>query len=82
MEAQMRQAYANVQKLLAEYGATMDNVVDEVVFVTDMREAFEAAKKCRKEIFSGQPVVASTIVEVKKLAFPELLIEIKCVAKV
>jgi enamine deaminase RidA (YjgF/YER057c/UK114 family) len=82
MEAQMRQAYANVQKLLAEYGATMDNVVDEVVFVTDMQDAFEAATKCRKEIFSGQPVVASTIVEIKKLAFPELLIEIKCVAKV
>ena len=82
MEAQMRQAYANVQKLLAEYGATMDDVVDEVVFVTDMQDAFEAATKCRKEIFSGQPVVASTIVEIKKLAFPELLIEIKCVAKV
>ena len=82
MEAQMRQAYANVQKLLAEYGATMDNVVDEVVFVTDMQDAFEAATKCRKEIFSGAPVLASTIVEIKKLAFPELLIEIKCVAKV
>jgi enamine deaminase RidA (YjgF/YER057c/UK114 family) len=82
MEAQMRQAYANVQKLLAEHGATMDDVVDEVVFVTDMQDAFEAATKCRKEIFSGQPVVASTIVEIKKLAFPELLIEIKCVAKV
>ena len=82
MEAQMRQAYANVQKLLAEYGATMENVVDEVLFVTDMKDAFEAATKCRKEIFSGQPVVASTIVEIKKLAFPELLIEIKCVAKV
>ena len=82
MEAQMRQAYANVQKLLAEYGATMDNVVDEVLFVTDMKDAFEAATKCRKEIFSGRPVVASTIVEIKKLAFSELLIEIKCVAKV
>jgi enamine deaminase RidA (YjgF/YER057c/UK114 family) len=47
-----------------------------------MKDAFEAATKCRREIFSGQPVVASTIVEIKKLAFPELLIEIKCVAKV
>lgn len=81
MEAQMRQAYANVAKLLAEYGATMTNIVDEVVFATDMKEAFEAATKCRKEVFSGPPVVASTIVEIKKLAFPELMIEIKCVAK-
>jgi enamine deaminase RidA (YjgF/YER057c/UK114 family) len=82
MEAQMRQAYANVAKLLGEYGATMGNIVDEVVFVTDMKDAFEAATKCRKDVFSGSPVVASTIVEIKKLAFPELLIEIKCVAKV
>ena len=30
MEMQMRQAYANVQKVLAQYGATMANIVDEV----------------------------------------------------
>jgi len=82
MEAQMLQAYANVQKLLAEYGATMDNIIDEILFVTDMEAAFAAAVKCRKEIFSGTPVVASTIVEIERLAFPELMIEIKCVAKV
>jgi len=81
MEAQMRQAYANVMKLLAEYGATMENVVDEVLFVTDMEAAFEAATKCRPEVFSGLPVVASTIVQIGRLGFPELMIEIKCVAK-
>ena len=42
MEAQMRQAYINIQKVLAQYGATIDNVVDEVVFVTDMDAAFVA----------------------------------------
>jgi 2-iminobutanoate/2-iminopropanoate deaminase len=81
MEAQMRQAYANIQKVLAQYGATMDNVVDEVLFVTDMDTAFAAAVKCRQEVFSGTPVVASTIVQIQRLAFPELLIEIRCVAK-
>jgi 2-iminobutanoate/2-iminopropanoate deaminase len=81
MEAQMRQAYANVQKVLEQYGATMDNVVDEVLFVTDMDTAFAAAVKCRHEVFSGQPVIASTIVQIQRLAFPELMIEIKCVAK-
>jgi 2-iminobutanoate/2-iminopropanoate deaminase len=82
MEAQMRQAYANIKKLLAEYKATMDNVVDEVLFVTDMDAAFSAAVKCRREVFSGTPVVASTIVQIQRLAFPELMIEIKCVARV
>ena len=81
METQMRQAYANIKKVLAQYGATMDNIVDEVLFVTDMDSAFAAAVKCRQEIFSSTPIVASTIVQINRLAFPELMIEIKCVAK-
>ncbi|HEY5883408.1 MAG TPA: RidA family protein [Pyrinomonadaceae bacterium] len=81
METQMRQAYSNVTKVLAKYGMTMENIVDEVLFVTDMEAAFDAAVKCRPEVFSGSPVVASTIVEIRRLAFPELMIEIKCVAK-
>jgi 2-iminobutanoate/2-iminopropanoate deaminase len=82
MEAQMRQAYANIRKVLAQYGATMDNIVDEILFVTDMNTAFAAAVKCREDMFFGTPVVASTIVQIQRLAFPELMIEIKCVAKV
>ena len=82
MEAQMRQTYANVQTVLAQYGATMANLVDEVLFVTDMDAAFAAAVKCRREVFSGTPVVASTIVQIQRLAFPELMIEIRCVARV
>jgi enamine deaminase RidA (YjgF/YER057c/UK114 family) len=81
METQMRQTYANIQKVLSQYGATMDNIVDEVLFVTDMDSAFAAAVKCRREVFSTTPVVASTIVQIQRLAFPELMIEIKCVAK-
>jgi len=82
MEAQMRQAYTNIRKVLAQYGATMDNVVDETLFVTDMNTAFAAAVKCREDVFFGVPFVASTIVQVQRLAFPDLMIEIKCVAKV
>jgi 2-iminobutanoate/2-iminopropanoate deaminase len=82
MEAQMRQAYANIQKILLQYGATMENIVDEILFVTDMKTAFAAAVKCRQDIFSGTPVVASTIVQIQRLAFPELMIEIRCVAKI
>jgi enamine deaminase RidA (YjgF/YER057c/UK114 family) len=81
MEAQMRQAYANIQNVLVQYGATMDNVVEEILFVTDMDTAFAAATKCRNEVFSGTPIVASTIVQIQRLAFPELMIEIKCIAK-
>jgi 2-iminobutanoate/2-iminopropanoate deaminase len=44
----MRQAYANIEKVLAQYGATMENIVDEVLFVTDMDAAFAARVKCRQ----------------------------------
>jgi enamine deaminase RidA (YjgF/YER057c/UK114 family) len=82
MEVQLKQVYLNIQKLLAQHGATIENIVDEVLFVTDMDTAFTAAIKCRNDIFGGNPVVASTIVQIQRLAFPEYLIEIKCVAKV
>jgi enamine deaminase RidA (YjgF/YER057c/UK114 family) len=82
IETQMRQAYANIQKVLTQYGATMNNIVDEILFVTDMDAAMSVAPKCRKEIFSGTPVVASTIVQIQRLAYPDLLIEIKCVARI
>src|ERR671922_2986384 len=82
MEVQMRQAYANIKKVLAQYGATMDNIVDEVLFVTDMDAAFAARVKCKQEVFSGNPVLASTIVQVQRLAFPELMVEIRCICKV
>jgi len=81
MELQMRQSYINVKKVLASYGASMENIVDETLFVTDMETAFAAAIKCRHEVFSGKPIVASTIVQIQRLAYPGLLIEIKCIAK-
>jgi 2-iminobutanoate/2-iminopropanoate deaminase len=82
MEVQMRQAYTNIQKVLVQYGATMYNIVDEVLFVTDMDAAFAARVKCKQEVFSGNPVLTSTIVQIQRLAFPELMVEIRCICKV
>ncbi|MCZ6563301.1 MAG: Rid family hydrolase [Deltaproteobacteria bacterium] len=82
MEVQMRAAYANIGKVLAQYGATMDNVVDEMLFVTDMDAAFAARIKMKQEVFSGSPVLGSTIVQIQRLAFPQLMIEIRCIARV
>ena len=66
MEAQMRQAYANVEKVLAQYGATFDNVVDELLFVKDMDAAFAARVRWRQEILFREPVWASTIVQIQR----------------
>lgn len=55
--------------------------MDETVFATYMEAPFRAATKVRPEVFSGAPVVASTIAQITRLAFPQLMIEIKCGAK-
>ena len=82
METQMRQTYANAKKILSEFGATLDNVVEEVVYVTDMDKAMDVAGTVRKEAYgSEKPEVASTIFVTPRLAFPEQLIEIKFIAK-
>lgn len=82
MRIQMAQSYANAKEVLAQYGATLDNVVDEVLYVTDMDAAFAVAGAVREEAYGGRPVVASTILVTPRLAFPNQLIEIKIVAKV
>jgi enamine deaminase RidA (YjgF/YER057c/UK114 family) len=81
MELQMRQTYENIQKVLGNYGATMENLVDEVLFVTDIEAAFAARANIGRDVFSGFPTVASTLVQIGGLAFPELMVEIKVVAK-
>jgi enamine deaminase RidA (YjgF/YER057c/UK114 family) len=83
MEAQMRQTYANAKKILATFGATLDDVVEEVLYVTDMDQAFAAAGPVRKEAYgSTRPAVASTILVTPRLALAAQLIEIKFIAKV
>ncbi len=82
MRIQMAQSYTNAKKVLAQYGVTLDNVVEEVLYVTDMDAAFAVAGAVREEAYGGRPVVASTILVTPRLAFPNQLIEIKLIAKV
>ena len=83
MEIQMRQTYKNAEKILSHYGATLDNVVEEVVYVTDMDTAFAAAEPARKKAYgSEKPKVSSTLLVTPRLAFPHQLIEIKFIAHI
>ena len=77
----MRSAYANIAKVLAKYGATIDSVVEETVYATDMEAAMEARSRMKDEVFSGSPIVASTIVQIERLAVPEFMVEIRCTAR-
>jgi enamine deaminase RidA (YjgF/YER057c/UK114 family) len=77
MEEQIRQTYVNAKKLLAEYGATLDDVVEETLFVLDVPSAFAAGSKVRKEMYGTDvPQCASNLIGVSALAFPEQIVEI------
>ncbi len=81
--AQMKNAYAHVQSVLAQYGATMDNVVDETWFVTNIDNTMEKVGDlfaARAVIYGKKPQVSQTLVQVAGLVDPSFKIEIKCVA--
>ncbi|WP_454257759.1 RidA family protein [Pseudoxanthomonas mexicana] len=77
MEAQMRRTYENAQVLLTQLGGSLADVVEETLFVLDVPAAFAASGKVRPAVY-GQPVpqVASNLIGVSALVFPEQLIEI------
>lgn len=72
---QMKNCYADLDKVLKHYGCTFDDVVVENVFTTDMPAFLEHASY-RNSIYTRQFPTGSWL-EVKGLALPELLIEIE-----
>ncbi|MEO8770814.1 MAG: Rid family hydrolase [Ferruginibacter sp.] len=81
MEAQVRQSYVNIKKLLAGFDMNMDDVVEEVLYVLDIDEAFNARKKIGREFYPDPMGIPSTLIQVSGLALPGQLIEIKIIAK-
>ena len=80
---QMNNAYAHVESVLKEFDCTMNNVVDETWFVTDMHECMSQVQElfaARQAIYGKSPEVAQTLVQVVALVDPSFKIEIKCVA--
>jgi len=80
---QMKLAYQNVASVLAEFGADMDNIVDETWFVTDVNDCMaqvEALFTERHMIYGKAPEVSQTLVQIGALVDPALKIEIKCIA--
>ena len=74
MEQQMKNCYADLQKILEHYGCTFDDVIVENVFTTNMSE-FINVSGYRNSIYKKQ-FPTGTWLEVKGLALPGQLIEI------
>ena len=78
---QCRYAYGKVKKMLVAHGATMSDVVRQVVYVVDVRNR-EDYGKCRTEAFQGATLPASTGIYVSALAWPYMLFEVEITAVV
>ena len=75
LEQQMKNCYADLEKVLKHYGCTFDDVVVENVFTTDMALFLEKAGY-RNEIYKNHFPTGSWL-GVKELALPEFMIEIE-----
>jgi 2-iminobutanoate/2-iminopropanoate deaminase len=78
MEAQVRQTFANVQRLLNQAGASMDNVVKLTAFLTKLDD-YAKYSAVRREFFAPN-FPASSAVQVAGLVLDGALIEIEAVA--
>ena len=79
-DAQAEQTFANIRNVLEAAGSSMDKMVKVTIYMTDM-SYFSSIVELRRKWFRP-PYPADTIVEVKALALPELMIEIEAVALV
>src|SRR5438045_3823901 len=80
MKAQAEQVFKNLQAALTAAGAKFSDVVKMNTYVTDMEQA-PAVREVRARYF-GTTTPASTLVQVVKLARPELMIEVEVIAVV
>jgi 2-iminobutanoate/2-iminopropanoate deaminase len=78
---QCKYAYDKIGRLLAAHGATLADVVMQVVYVTDVR--FQGpVRKCRDESYGKGPIPANTFLVIGGLASPTMLLEIDITAAV
>jgi 2-iminobutanoate/2-iminopropanoate deaminase len=80
MAAQTRQVFGNMEAVLSEAGATLNDVVKITVFMKDLNLFSDFAHVRAEKFPSGLP--ASTAVEVKALLLPELLVEVEAIARI
>ena len=78
MDAQARLAFKNLERVLAETGASLADVVELMTFHTSMGDIRSFSKVKNEFIPENYP--AWTAVGVKELIMPNLLVEIKAMA--
>jgi enamine deaminase RidA (YjgF/YER057c/UK114 family) len=78
--AQAKQTIANIEDYLRQAGASLRDVVRTRIYLTDMSRWEEVARAHREAFVDVRP--ASSLLEISRLASPEMLVEIEAVAVV
>lgn len=74
MYSQARATFTKIKHLVEAAGGTMNDVIRVDIYVTDIKQR-EEVWKARREFFTGD-FPTSTLVEVRALATPQLLVEV------
>lgn len=83
MAVQLRTAYANANRLLTMLGASLDDVIEETLFVVDLAAVANVAADVRQQAYGNPwPPCRSRLVSTHRLLFSEQLVEIGLTAKV
>jgi len=78
MAAQTRQVFASIEAVLAEAGATMEDVVKITTYITDMSRYAEFSA-VRAEVFPNAGMASATVAGVE-LVSPDFLVEVETIA--
>ncbi|MEM7229609.1 MAG: RidA family protein [Planctomycetota bacterium] len=83
IEAQCRSCFENVRAVLEDAGSSWDNIVDVLVFLTNMKDDFAAYNGVYAEYFAGEgkPNPTRTTIEINALPTP-IAVEVKVVATI
>ena len=74
---QAKATFTKIKHLMEAAGGTMNDIIRLDIYVTDIRQR-EEVWRARKEFFTGD-FPTSTLVEVRALAAPELVVEINAI---
>jgi 2-iminobutanoate/2-iminopropanoate deaminase len=76
MHGQAMETFRKIKGMVEAAGGQMNDIVEMTIYVTDIAQRKEVWR-AREQFFSGD-FPCSTLVEVKGLAIPALLVEINC----
>ena len=83
VETQCRSSFDNVRVILEDAGSGWDRIVDVLVFLTNMKDDFQAYNAVYAEYFAGagKPNPTRTTIEINALPTP-IAVEVKVIATI